>query len=471
MKSPKIVTIVELAAVAERCRANRQRLVLAHGCFDPCHIGHVRYLEEARGHGEVLAVTITPDEFVNKGPNRPAFIATLRAEMLAALTTVDYVAVNEWTTALETIRLVRPAVYAKHAECRDDPSGNVEREAVAVRECGGQMLFVETELFSSSALLNRHMTTTPDAAAKWLKEFPCAAFEITRWLAQVAALKVLCVGDYILDEYVWVKTLGKSGKEPILVVEELRRETHEGGIAAVYAHAKSFCADGSQVIYGNNVMTKTRFVNEYPLQKMYEVYKPKSPVLVNGLAKAWLDCFKTVDLLMIADYGHGVVDADVIKASASDAKFLAVNVQNNAGNHGYNTHEKYGRIDYLCLSEGEIRLAARQRNGDLRQLVEKAAARHECKAITVTRGDEGVLCWGREDGFVAAPAFTSHFADRVGAGDAVLAITSLLVAVGAPTRIVALVANAVGALAVQVVGNRESVTKVALQKFLISLLK
>ena len=95
MSDAKIKTLDELAAALERERARGRRVVLCHGVFDLLHPGHIRHLEAARHHGDLLVVTITPDRFVNKGPGRPVFNQRLRAESVAALASVDHVAITE----------------------------------------------------------------------------------------------------------------------------------------------------------------------------------------------------------------------------------------------------------------------------------------------------------------------------------------------------------------------------------------
>ena len=90
----KIINLDELAAKAQAYRDQGKRVVLCHGTFDLLHIGHIRHIETAKSHGDILFVTITADEFVNKGPGRPVFNDHLRAEHLAALSSVAHVAVN-----------------------------------------------------------------------------------------------------------------------------------------------------------------------------------------------------------------------------------------------------------------------------------------------------------------------------------------------------------------------------------------
>ena len=98
----KILTLDELSAKSKECRDSGKKVVLCHGTFDLLHAGHIRYLKSARNEGDVLFVTLTADEFVNKGPGRPVFSQDLRVENLGYLSFVDFVAVNNASTALKS---------------------------------------------------------------------------------------------------------------------------------------------------------------------------------------------------------------------------------------------------------------------------------------------------------------------------------------------------------------------------------
>jgi rfaE bifunctional protein nucleotidyltransferase chain/domain len=109
------MTVSEAAALAERLRAAGRRIVLANGCFDLLHVGHVRYLEEARRLGDVLFVGVNSDAAVArlKGEGRPLMPAIERMEILAALRPVDHVVVFDDDTADGLIRAIKPDVHAK----------------------------------------------------------------------------------------------------------------------------------------------------------------------------------------------------------------------------------------------------------------------------------------------------------------------------------------------------------------------
>ena len=134
------MTLDEAVALADRLRAERKRIVLANGCFDLLHVGHIRYLRAARGLGDVLFVGINSDAAVArlKGKGRPLMPAAERAEMLLALRDVDHVIVFEEDTADRLIASLRPDVHAKGT---DYQLGAVPEEAT-VRSIGGRVAVV-----------------------------------------------------------------------------------------------------------------------------------------------------------------------------------------------------------------------------------------------------------------------------------------------------------------------------------------
>ena len=104
-----------LAAVSAQFRAQGRRLVFTNGCFDLLHVGHVRYLQQARALGDALLVALNGDSSVRalKGPTRPINSEADRAEVLAALACVDYVTLFHTERVTDVIRAIRPQVYAK----------------------------------------------------------------------------------------------------------------------------------------------------------------------------------------------------------------------------------------------------------------------------------------------------------------------------------------------------------------------
>ena len=99
----RIVNLDKLAGIVAKYKKNKKKVILCHGVFDLLHIGHIKHFKEAKSFGDILIVTLTADKFVNKGPNRPVFNENLRLEFIAALSAVDYVALNKSKTAINPI--------------------------------------------------------------------------------------------------------------------------------------------------------------------------------------------------------------------------------------------------------------------------------------------------------------------------------------------------------------------------------
>ncbi len=156
----KILELEELAKIIGGLKGKGKSVVLCHGCFDLMHPGHIKYFQSAKKMGDVLIVTLTPDEYVDKGPGRPVFNQSLRADSIAALECVDYVAINLWPTAENTLRLLRPNFYVKGQEFEklEDKTGKIQKEFEVLKEIGAEMRFTHEIVFSSTRLLSEYFT-------------------------------------------------------------------------------------------------------------------------------------------------------------------------------------------------------------------------------------------------------------------------------------------------------------------------
>ncbi len=503
----KITSLAQLSALAAHLKAEGKQIVHCHGVFDLIHPGHIRHFERAKHEGDVLIVTVTPDEYVNKGPGRPFFHQRLRAESVAALQCVDYVAMNEWPTAVQTIQLLRPDVYVKgkeYATTDNDVTGKIQEEEQAILAVGGRIHFTDEITFSSSRLINDAFTTFPPRTEQWLKAFRDrhSIDDVTVIFERAARLKVLVVGEAIVDEYVFCDGLGKSTKDPVLAFRHRSIETYAGGSLAVANHLAGFCQEvglltvlgecdrreefvrqalrsGVQPYFvtwpGAPTIHKRRFVDTHTSARMFELYLMEDARLPAEAERQLLEVLeqqiRDYDLVVVPDYGHGMLSPSVIALLCGKARFLAVNTQANAGNRGFNTISKYPRADYVCFAGHEIALETRMRHADWRDPVLEAPKRVSCPRFTVTQGKDGSLHYEASSGFTEAPALATRVTDRVGAGDAVLAVTSLLVAQEVPWDVVGLIGNVAGAEMVAQLGNRAPISKASVLKSIISLMK
>jgi len=502
----KRVTLAELARLLEDPRRGGKKVVHCHGVFDLLHVGHIKHLQAAKSMGDILVVTLTQDEHVNKGPHRPAFTASLRAEALASLACVDYVAVNEWPTAVETIRLLKPDLFVKGAVeegGKRDHSDAFSLEVQAVQEVGGRLVLTEEDTYSSSHLINRYVDVlSPDATA-FLSSFRerHSIDELTDYLASFRDARVLVIGEAILDEYVFCSAMAKANKEPHLATRFLREETYAGGSLAIANHLASFCdAVGLLSFLGEGdakestalsrlngavsphflrrrgapTIVKRRFIESYFMTKLFEMVVMGDDPLGSAEEKALCEAIEQrlpeYDAVLAADYGHGLLTPDVVSLLTEKAPFLSVNVQTNPANYGFNVISKYPWARFVSIQENELRLEHRDPTGDIKGMMDASAERMSAKQFLVTRGSNGCVVRDR-DGFNEAPAFSVKVVDRIGAGDAVLALTTLCALRGVPSDVMAFMASVVGAEACAIMGNSRSVDAEGLVRHLVSLLK
>jgi rfaE bifunctional protein nucleotidyltransferase chain/domain len=507
MTSGKILSLDELAERSRALKAEGKRVVLCHGTFDLMHAGHIRHMQRAKLEGDILLVTVTGDAYVNKGPGRPVFNEQLRAEYIAALACVDYVAINHAMTAIEALHKLQPSIYAKGSDYRshgDDVTGNIAREQEAVEAHGGKIFYTDEITFSSSSLLNEHFGVFPPETKEYLKAFrgSWSDKDVHRMIGSLSGLNVLVIGDAIVDQYHYTAPLGQTGKGNILAVRYESEEQFAGGAVAVANHLAGFASKVTLVaglgtidsqeefirsklqenvdpvffyMEGAPTVTKRRFVDS-DLAKLFEVYfYQESPVLGKTEQQVcdWLQRHLAgFDVVVVPDFGNGFISSAMIDVLCERAKYLAVNTQVNSGNRGFHVIHRYARADFASLNEPEVRLASYNRHDPIESVARDVGDKVKARNFAVTRGTKGVIMLDRHQGMVhTVPALSTKVVDRIGAGDAFLSLAGICLGGGLPSDVAAFVGSAAAALDVQIVCNREPINPVSLNKYITTLLK
>lgn len=268
-------------------------------------------------------------------------------------------------------------------------------------------------------------------------------------LERASRKSALFAGERIHDRYLYVRPLGRPSKDAILSVEKLGLEEYVGGVDAAAVHAKAFCTK-VEVRHGGTTYAKTRFVEKQHMRKMFEYY---DVVRVESQPKC--DDLQRFDVVAVLDYGHGMFDAQSIPHWLC-GRWLAVNVQTNSGNYGYNLATKYPAVDYLCVDEAEARLATQNRDGPIQDSL--MALSYRAMKTVITLGREGAIGYSEKSGLVRCPAFTDEVVDTIGAGDAFFAVTALI-SQEADMHTLLRVGNAAGAIKARIVGHTRGVTR------------
>ena len=234
--------ILTLKKIKEKLlKFKKKKIVLCHGVFDLLHIGHIRHFTEAKKNGDILIVSVTPDKYVKKGPNRPVFPMNIRMEAISELDCVDFVFANSTPTAVNPISIFKPNFYCKGSEYKDyanDLSGEIKNEVQCLKKNGGKIVYSGGDVYSSSSIINTTNIDLNTEQIKFLSKIKNqkkynSSSKILEIFKSFSNLKVLVVGETIIDEYNFCEALGKSGKEPVLVLRDLYKEKYLGGTAAI----------------------------------------------------------------------------------------------------------------------------------------------------------------------------------------------------------------------------------------------
>lgn len=495
---PKVIDYEKISSVSKEEQDNGNKIVHCHGTFDLIHPGHVIHFEEAKALGDKLVVTITGEKYVNKGPGRPFFNDSLRAKSLTALECIDYVVIIPYPAAVEAIKAVSANIYCKGKEYENtsnDVTGNMLDDVKAVEEVGGVLRYVGSVVFSSTKLLNGNFSTHSPEVKKCCEEIArnYTPAKIREIVDSFSDLKVLVIGDTIFDEYETATVQGLTSKNRILSGRYLYEDRQAGGALAVFRHIQSFTphvklislvgkepwVDDTLSLYFEDdqdllvrsedftTIRKRRVVEPWKegseLNKLFSVNYIDEGNPSQQTEQKVLDTIQEnindFDLVLVMDFGHGVMTEKVRNLVQDKAPFLAVNCQTNSNNFGYNIiNRQYKRADSFSLDESEIKLACGQKKPDFHIELEKLKTGFASKYAWLTRGAVETIGLHQKEKN-NCPPLENEVVDPVGAGDAFCAISSMAAVKEIPIDLSTYLGQMAGAQAVKIIGNTDAINK------------
>jgi rfaE bifunctional protein kinase chain/domain/rfaE bifunctional protein nucleotidyltransferase chain/domain len=508
MSNKKIFSLDNLIKKISKDKKKGKKIVLCHGTFDLLHIGHIKYFKQAKTFGDKLIVTVTSDKYVNKGPNRPAFGEKYRMESIAALETVDFVSLSDNPTAIQIIKSLKPDFYCKgpdYKNYKNDTTGAILDEIKMTKKFGGRIVYTKDITFSSSKVINSFSNAYSLEQKKTFQKIKEKYnFSKIKYLVEkIKDIKVLVIGEIIIDQYVFCEALGKSGKEPVLALRDIRSEQYLGGAAAICRHLSQFCgkisllsAIGEKGEYLKEIkkglpknvnfkyfrkkksptIVKKRFLDNISLNKVLGVYSINDDLLSSTQEKKFINLLKKFisfhDLVIVSDYGHGLISEKISKIISNSSKYVALNAQINASNVGYHTMKNYKNIDCVIINQKELQHEMRDRNSKIEILMNKLSSQQKIKDLVVTRGIDGSLLYNKEmNKFNICQAFTKSPVDKIGTGDAMLSIIALFLKSGFTKDLALLAGSLAASQSASTIGNKYAVDKTKILKSLEHLLK
>ncbi len=502
----KIVAPKDLHDIVRKAQAGGQVVVQCHGCFDILHPGHLRYLTWAKERGDLLIVTVSADDVVQKGHLRPYVPQDLRAENLAALEVVDYVAIDSSEWAGPILELLKPDIYVKGKEFENVHTGRLGRERQLVESYGGKVLFSSGDVVYSSTKIIEELRDKLGYADEQVRAL-CKRHGITEdRLAGIVegfhGKHILVVGDSIVDKYVHCDRLGMSADAPVLVVRPLESDTFLGGAGIVAQHANAlgaeavFCSvlgDDADGEYARRELERRHIVSELIVDKTRPTTS-KTRYLSDGKKLLNVNQFRDqnldlpvatelqeriarissgVDAIVICDFGYGVITDGLLESLCSigsQRKIPVIGDVQCSSQMGNVTRMK--GITLVTPSEREARVALCDRESGIADLATMILARTGNQALLVTLAERGLMIFdtgGQPLGEAAKslplheikkllrpeylPSFANVVVDSMGAGDAMLAMVGCCLAAGATILESAYLGNCAAAIECRKMGN------------------
>ena len=223
-------------------------------------------------------------------------------------------------------------------------------------------------------------------------------------------------------------------------------------------------------------INKLRYIDDYRKTKIIGVYDLNDDLVnkaeENRFYKMLKKNISKYDIIIVADYGHGIITKRIRDLIIKNSNKIFLNTQINSFNRGYHTVFNYKKINTLVINESELRYELRDRNSIVPILANKLAKKILLQNIIITRGRTGAIIINKKNNLIiSCPAFNHDNKDTIGAGDTLLSLISLCLKKKLDENLSLLIGSIAAALSVKDYGNKRMMSKIEIQKSLENLFK
>jgi len=483
----KVKSLDQLAdAVGKRPR--ERSVVMCHGVFDLVHPGHIRHLLYAKSKADILITSLTADIHIHKAHYRPFVPQDLRALNLAALEMVDYVIIDEEATPLRNIARIQPDFFAKGYEYQAGSlHPKTQEELETIESYGGELLFTPGDIvYSSSALIE---SGPPDISVDkllMLMQAERLSFgDLRSILTKFAGVEVHVVGDTIVDSLTHTTMIGGMTKTPTPSVRFDGRQDFIGGAAIVAAH---LAAAGAKVTF--STVLGEDVLRDFVLSGLEKLSVSVNPILDRTRPTTQKNAFvcsdyrllkvDTIDnrsisdhileefaarirnvpaqAVVFSDFRHGIFNRRTIPALIDAIPRGAFRVADSQVASRWGNILDFKGFDLITPNEREARFSMADQDTGIRPLAAQLHEQAECRMIILKLGDRGVLTCRQGKGndlrsFFVVDSFVERVVDAVGAGDALLAYSTLAMITDGSEVAATILGSLAAALECEIDGN------------------
>lgn len=466
----------------------KKSVIMCHGAFDLVHPGHVSHLMYAKSKADILVGSITSDAHISKANYRPFVPQQLRAMNLAALEVVDYVIIDQNQTPIENIQYLQPDYFAKGYEYSEQGVHPKTREESSVLSSyGGELIFTPGDVvYSSTAFIE---ATPPNISVEklvTLMESEGVTFDALRdALKDCAGVGVHVVGDTIVDSYVYCDVIGSSAsKTPTMSLKFERQVDYVGGAAIVAQHLRGAgAAVRFSTILGDDRLgsfvrralsdsgiecepytDSTRGTTQKNVfiaggQRMLKVDKvdnrPISDTALEHLTVALST--SNAGAVVFSDFRHGIFNRSTIPRLKNAVPTGQLRVADSQVASRWGNILDFEGFDLITPNEREARFTLGDQDSVIRPLALELYKRSKCKTLILKLGGLGILTYRAPShdvrSFFSVDSFAHNVVDPVGAGDALLAYATLVLATKGSDVVASILGSLAAAIACEQEGN------------------
>lgn len=472
----KVLTLPELLVKTGEY-PREKKVILAHGCFDICHPGHIRHLAYAKSKADILVVSLTADQYITKGRYRPHVPQDIRAESMAALEMVDYVIIDEHAAPIELIARLKPDFFAKGFEYSNNGEAT-KAEKDAVESYSGKMLFTPGDIvYSSTKLLNTHLPKLHiEKLINLMKRFDITFGGLREAISLFGNHKVHVIGDTIIDTYTRTNLIGCNAKTPTFSVLYDGHQDYAGGAAIVAQHLAAAGANVTftTVIGNDRYGAMVRKLDGVKVNAIIDENRPTTHKNVIIAGESRLLKIDTVDntpvsarvceaiehdishipadAVIFSDFRHGIFSKQTLPMLIDAIPHGVVKVADSQVASRWGNITEFSGFDLIVPNEKEARFSLGDQDSNIGALASMTKEAAQAKNIILKLGARGVFFL--QDGLPhSVDSFAHDMKDAVGAGDALLAYATLTMLASGSLPMACIIGSMAAACECEIDGN------------------